>query len=1014
MRQVIALLAGLALVIPWAAHGSAATPGQTGVERPSSWRWIESRRFRVYFEPGLDSLARRVLALAGMSDAFLTRSLGHALAGRVPVVLYRSEDELRQAAAPLAMIERGTGISTERFGDRVTLPFTGSYGELRHLLVHQLTHVFLSDRVRHGRARRVPGLPMRSPFPPWFEEGLAEVLATGREPATGMILRDAAVQDGLPRLAASSGVMIGEEGASAVRRLVERFGAGRVRELITRVGQGRGFERSFRDVMGEPLKTFDDEWRTWLRRDVWPRLADRDPAHAARRLTDHLVDGSELNAAPSIAPQGDRVAYISDRRRTTDVHVMSLRTGHVLRRVLRGVRRPERESGPVVRGAVAWSPEGGRLALVLKRGGRDVLGVVDAGTGHVLRRFDLGCDALADPAWSPRSDTLVVTGIRAGRADLWLVDARTGAARRLMDDDWDDREPCWTPDGRTITFVSDRPVSAASTPWTNATGFGRYGLFDLGLASRTVTPLVVTAEDAHWPAWSPDGRRLAFVTDRGGAPNIVLYDGATRRLTQLTDVIGGVAGLSWSREDDRIVFGAIDRGGFDVFALPEPVSVDAVLARFEREQALRRGGPVERERRDDDAGDAAPPTPAPFAGVTHMAAPASAPAPFDAVADSLARASIDAAADSSFVLDGAGAFSATNDSMSAPRAGPYRAGLAPDYAGAGVVAGTGIGFGGSAALGFGDFFREWQISMAADALGRTLDDVDAIVTFDLLRRRWDLHLGLFRLREVHASGVGTAAQTLDSPRVFATSAAGAAAGVAFRLDRHRRLELGYTQMFVRRPAVSGAARDYASVTSPAVALVGDDVIRGSTGPVSGTRYDVSFAPSLGWFGHGLAYRMLTLDARRYWDLARGYCVATRLLAGRNDGADAPRFEAGGLSVLRGVPAYGLRGRRLAVVNAEIRFPFVERLGVVGPIPFGKLDLRGAIFGDLGLAWNRGDALRFSEVVDGRRRLASPQASFGAGARTRIASLVLKLDAVWRTNLAEVGRPVWEFGIGPEF
>ena len=123
---------------------------------------------------------------------------------------------------------------------------------------------------------------------------------------------------------------------------------------------------------------------------------------------------------------------------------------------------------------------------------------------------------------------------------------------------------------------------------------------------------------------------------------------------------------------------------------------------------------------------------------------------------------------------------------------------------------------------------------------------------------------------------------------------------------------------------------------------------------------------------------------------------------------------GGFGTLCGFPLYGLAGTRALVVNAELRFPFVERLGVVGPVPLGGLALRGALFADGGLVWDRGVPLRFTRVVDGERRLDSPRLAFGAGVRTTALSLVLKLDAAWRTDLATVGRPRWEFSIGPEF
>ena len=50
----------------------------------------------------------------------------------------------------------------------------------------------------------------------------------------------------------------------------------------------------------------------------------------------------------------------------------------------------------------------------------------------------------------------VVSALAHGRSDLWIVNAATDSCTRLTDDAWDEKEPTWSPDGRRITFASDR------------------------------------------------------------------------------------------------------------------------------------------------------------------------------------------------------------------------------------------------------------------------------------------------------------------------------------------------------------------------------------------------------------------------------------------------------------------------------------------------------------------------------------------------------------------------------
>jgi Tol biopolymer transport system component len=1043
-----ALLAALAALA--AAPAAAQYFGQNKVQyRQYDWRTLRSDHFEIFFYPELDSLARRVLDLSEKSDALLSRTLGHRLTRRVPIVLYGSHNDFAQTNVTPALIDAGTGGFTEVLRNRVVLPFTGPYEDLRHVLVHELVHAYMFDLLYGGAAGAMLARQSFYQPPLWFAEGLAEYVSLGMEPNAEMFLRDGTIDGYLPPLMASGGYIVYKQGQSAVSYLVERFGEERLRELLQRMRQMRSFERAFQRTLGSSVERFDQQWRDWLRKRYWPLVASReDPERFARRLTHHRSDASHFNTAPAISPRGDRVAYISDRRQYTDVYVMSAFDGKVLRRLIRGERTLQFEAIPSFRAALTWSPDGERLALVAKSGGRDLLYVVSAHDGRVLRRLDLGCPALSHPAWSPVSDSVVVAGVRGDRSDLWLVDVRTGEITRLTDDTFDEVEVCWRPDGRSITFASDRIAPVVLHPQRRQRGYGAYGLYGLDLESRRVEPVFDTPGDDRWPAWSRDGTRLAFISDRGGAPNIHLYDPADGTVTQLTDVRGGITSLSWSRESDRLVFAAFDRGGVDVFAVREALSGEGVLERLRR-QAPHAVEPVAL------MGEAPwePPDSPPARGALALAWPDSLTGPADttgraladgvardAPATAVARPALDPArsswdprafepawADSAPpplpsptpLLERGGPF-ALPDSVLSQKPARYRGRLAPDYVGAGFYAST-LGAVGAAQFVFSDFLGNHNLFVATDVFSDNLAETNALVVYNYLPRRWDVGGGLFHFKNYYWSEVTSLGEGLGTPRLFAERNFGLLLSTSYPFDRFRRAELGFMQMFVERTFFAEddlgffeTGKEYRSVSSPSLSLVGDNALFGFYGPVNGQRYNLSLTPSFAWFHNGLAYRTATADVRRYWDLSNGHTFAGRLLGGVSGGRDPQIFQVGGFSTVRGFPDFETTGSRIAIANAELRFPFIQQLGVVGPVPLGVFNLRGATFLDLGLVWNRGESPRVSRVVGGRRRLQDLMLGFGVGARTAFAFLLLKLDLAWRSDLDGVSQPRWHFSIGPEF
>jgi len=1050
-RRIASLAAALALLVAGAGAAHAQYFGQNKVQyRLFDWRSLRSDHFEVYFYTGQDSLAMRTLDLAEKTQAEFTARLGHRLSKRIPIILYGSHNDFSQTNVTPELIEGSTGGFTEALRDRVVIPFTGSYEDFRHVLVHELVHAYQFDLFYNNT-----GLSMLSGagffrVPLWFAEGMAEYLSLGMEPNSEMFCRDGMLTGYLPPLEYMGGYLVYKAGQNAIEYLIQRFGEERFREMLQKVRTSRNFERAFQRTYDLSVQKFDEQWREYLRKRYWPTVARHEqPERYGRRLTDHRKDASNANTAPAVSPQGDRIAYFSDRKQYTDVHIMSAFDGRPLRRVIRGEQSVQFEAIPSFRGSLTWSPDGQRLALTAKSAGRDRLYVVDATTGEVLGRHALPADALFYPSWSPVSDSIVVAGVAEGRSDLYVVHARTGEVARLTDDTWDEREPAWSPDGQRIVFGSDRGAPVVLHPLRREAGYGHYGIHELDLATGQSRQILDTAGEDRSPAWSPDGRRLAFITDRNGKPDIFLFDPADASLTQLTDVLGGIASLSWSRQNDRMVFSAFTRGGWDVFSVQEPLSLDPVLDR------LRRQSPAAVLSVEE----AAKPLPADSAWTRALGAlagtwPDSVSTPDSSAASardhgrSLPRAGLPPVAFEPQAWEGGelrgtpvvpppdtvraapvltpleerGGPFALSDSVLAQSPAPYRWRLSPEMINGGFFAASGYGVIGQTQLYFSDFLGDRSLYIATDVFANSIEETNALAIYSFLPKRWDWSVGGFHFKDYYQSRVTTLGEQLGSAQLFSERSFGALGGVSYPFDRFRRADVQFTQMFVERTFferdVNGdyfrSGTEYRSVTSPSLSLVGDNSLFGYYGPVNGGRYNLSYSIALPLFDNALSYHTLTADSRRYWDLTAGYTFGVRALSGVSLGRDPQAFRIGGFSTLRGFRDFDLIGSRVALANVELRFPFIQQLGLVGPLPVGIFNIRGALFSDVGLVWNEGDALRLSEVEAGKRRLASPRMSFGTGIRTYLLGLPIKLDAAWPTDLAQVGKPRWHFSIGYDF
>ena len=101
------------------------------------------------------------------------------------------------------------------------------------------------------------------------------------------------------------------------------------------------------------------------------------------------------------------------------------------------------------------------------------------------------------PAWSPDGRTIVFVSWRDGNGEVYAMDADGSSPRNLTQDPAKDVRPAWSPDGRRIAFVSRRDGNSEIYVM-NADGSGKRNL----TRDRA-------SDDS--PTWSPDGRRIAFL-----------------------------------------------------------------------------------------------------------------------------------------------------------------------------------------------------------------------------------------------------------------------------------------------------------------------------------------------------------------------------------------------------------------------------------------------------------------------------------------------------------------------
>ncbi|MEK7754031.1 MAG: DPP IV N-terminal domain-containing protein, partial [Acidobacteriota bacterium] len=359
--------------------------------------------------------------------------------------------------------------------------------------------------------------------------------------------------------------------------------------LIPPIG---GPERKLGEVALSYSAMFPGPYHCWSPDGKWLVIVDRDSPKEPHGLFALSVDTGERrrltspeplltgDVNPAISPDGRTLAYsriAGDG--ASDLYLVALSAD------LRPQGQPRRlTSGPGMHLSPAWTADGKEIIHSFGPGATGALWrLATSGAGQPQLLAFAGQDA-GSPAISRKGDRLVF--VRALRdVNIWRIEltgtgAEAGAPAKFISSTREDRVPQYSPDGKKIAFQSDR--SGSPEIWVCQSD-----------GSSPVRLTSIRGPVTGQPRWSPDGRRIAFFSAARGSRDIYVIDAEGGPPRQLTKDPADEATPSWSQDGQWVYFHARRTAEGQIWKVP--------AAGGEAVQVTRSGGYQGRESADGRA-----------------------------------------------------------------------------------------------------------------------------------------------------------------------------------------------------------------------------------------------------------------------------------------------------------------------------------------------------------------------------------------------------------------------------
>ena len=1030
--------------------------GQNKVQYKSlTWYYIQTDHFDIYFSQKGSTIAEFTAHIAENSLKSIEHNFRYNINNRISIIVYNSQNDFQETNITDQYLDQGIQGFTELFKNRVVIQFNGSYKLLRHLIHHELVHAVLNDMFYGGSFQNIISHNITLQLPLWFNEGMAEYQALGWDVDEDMYMRDATVSEHLPDIKQLNGYMAYRGGQSVFYYIASKYGEGKIGELVNKIKSTGNVEEGIKASIGISLKELNERWKKDIRKRYWPDIAIRkDPDEFAKRLTDNREDGGFYNTSPTISPQGDKIAFISNRDYYFDVFLMDAIDGKIIKKLVEGSKTPDFEELNVLTPGLSWSPDGQKIIISALSGGYDVVYLIDVETEDKETLPIKLSEGIKSVTWSPDGKNIAFIGQTEKESDVYVYNLESKQVINLTNDIFSDDDPTWAPDSKTLYFASDRGkyLSEEAVPDTFKiynSNYNQRDIYSINIDNSEMHRITDLPEsDERFPVVGPDGKEILFISDMNGINNIYKLDlqtndGTGKSAVPITNSLNGLYQLSLSKDGKKLAFTSLYQSAFNIFLLNNPFEIN--LNRDKLEPTLYISG-LENEEKKEEKNISASDSLQNEKGEEN--------APYQVYTGNYVDSTkiygdsvqidfgnyvfgnFDAEKDTSKKENPNFNLTDNLDKQGDYKVNKYKINFSPDlvYANAGYSSLYGLL--GTTVISFSDVLGNHRL-IGITSLQIDLKNSDYGLAYYYLPERINYGIELF-----HTARFVYLTRGLYTD-LFRFRDFGAVGSMSYPLNRFYRFDLGLSWLNLSSEDLDDPSvpSEQISYVVPSASFVHDNVLWGYTAPIEGTRYRFDVLGNPGFNRRDLSFYSLLGDYRTYFRFGTDYSFAFRLAGGLSAGANPQRFFIGGVEnwinrsfattdvplesasdfafltaalPLRGYDYAQEIGTKYSLMNLEFRFPLIKYL-VTGALPILFSNILGNIFLDMGTAWNDSHQLRFFEKdANGTTVSRDLLMGTGFGARIFFLGFLLKLDIAWAYNVKQFSAPKYYISLGQDF
>lgn len=480
------------------------------------WSYYQYDDYDIYFYQNGQNLAIEANNVIKANLELIENKFNIRVDNKLKVIVYNTLSDFSQTnLGTLSETNYNTGGITYIIDNKAFVYFNGDMNHFREQIKASLYKIIISESMKGSKLSNY--ISDKEDATDWFVDGLAAYYAIEWTSAMENKFRNLIEGGKVKKLRGIAEENAAVVGQSVWKYIAERYGKDVPMELFRSAIRQKNHYDCFDRILNISFKNLEEDWL-----EYYEELYSTYKFTEEDNFTKSILKTKKRNKSLTISnieldPTGRKLAYVANESGLKKLFIVDIETGKKTRVYKTGYRSYNKadDTFPVM----AWHPNGQILAVATEEEGGSKIFFFDVGSGNIFFPNNLSLSSLSfqkilDMSYSSDARNIVLSAVKDGQTDIFLWNITSGVAKQLTDDIYNDFNPSFTDNNTEIIFSSNRNIKDEKLGYYN-------NIFKINLDNLTeITQYSNTPYADEIKIKSAKDGTIYYISDENGIYNL--------------------------------------------------------------------------------------------------------------------------------------------------------------------------------------------------------------------------------------------------------------------------------------------------------------------------------------------------------------------------------------------------------------------------------------------------------------------------------------------------------------